>query len=249
MSTRILAAALLAITLVIPACAVDSGDLADEEMASTDNALTGSIRKGSTYKTTARLNLREEGSKSADIILTMPNGATVTMLGTAPQNGYYEVSYNNTEGLATPGSPTPDGRMDPAVTGWAHGAYLKATGAAPADTGNDDDNGIITPPQGSGSGGTVVSTGSCKASFYASGQKTANGERFVPDGITAAHKTLPFNTKVRVTNEANGKSVVVRINDRGPFVAGRCLDLSRGAFVQIASVSAGVASVKYEVLK
>ncbi|WP_260726196.1 septal ring lytic transglycosylase RlpA family protein [Dactylosporangium roseum] len=95
----------------------------------------------------------------------------------------------------------------------------------------------------------VTNAGTCKASYYASGSKTANGENFDPDGLTAAHKTLPFNTKVRVTNLANGKSVVVRINDRGPFVSGRCLDLARGAFVTIASVSSGVINARYEVLK
>src|SRR6185369_16361301 len=65
------------------------------------------------------------------------------------------------------------------------------------------------------------------ASVYAySGEKTANGERANPRGLTAAHKTLPFGTKVRVTNKRNGKSVVVRINDRGPFVRGRVIDLT-----------------------
>ncbi len=96
---------------------------------------------------------------------------------------------------------------------------------------------------------TVVSSGTCGASYYATGSKTASGEPFDPDGLTAAHKTLPFDTRVRVTNTANGKSVVVRINDRGPFVSGRCLDLARGAFTEIASLSAGVITAKYEVLK
>ncbi|WP_432983368.1 septal ring lytic transglycosylase RlpA family protein [Dactylosporangium sp. CA-233914] len=95
----------------------------------------------------------------------------------------------------------------------------------------------------------VASSGTCEVSYYADGQKTANGENFDPNGLTAAHKTLKFGTIVRVTNLANGKSVDVRINDRGPFVAGRCLDLSKGAFVTIASVSAGVINAKYEVLK
>ena len=95
----------------------------------------------------------------------------------------------------------------------------------------------------------VASTGTCQASFYADGSRTANGETFDPNGLTAAHKTLPFNTMVRVTNLANGKSVVVRINDRGPFVSGRCLDLAKGAFVTIASVNAGVINARYEVLK
>jgi rare lipoprotein A len=65
------------------------------------------------------------------------------------------------------------------------------------------------------------------ASVYAyDGEKTANGERANPTGLTAAHKTLPFGTKVRVTNQRNGKSVVVRINDRGPFIRGRVIDLT-----------------------
>src|SRR4051794_5847360 len=64
------------------------------------------------------------------------------------------------------------------------------------------------------------------ASIYAyAGEKTANGERAKPSGLTAAHKTLPFGSKVRVTNKRNGKSVVVRINDRGPFIRGRIIDL------------------------
>jgi rare lipoprotein A len=65
------------------------------------------------------------------------------------------------------------------------------------------------------------------ASVYGSdGQKTANGERARPSGLTAAHRTLPFGTMVRVTNQRNGRSVVVRINDRGPFVRGRVIDVT-----------------------
>ncbi len=70
------------------------------------------------------------------------------------------------------------------------------------------------------------------ASWYGPGfhgKRTANGERFNADGLTAAHRSLPFGTRVRVTNRTNGRSVVVRINDRGPFVGGRSIDLSRGA--------------------
>ncbi|WP_277349622.1 septal ring lytic transglycosylase RlpA family protein [Planosporangium thailandense] len=104
-----------------------------------------------------------------------------------------------------------------------------------------------TPPSG---GGTVVSSGTCQASFYTDeGSRTANGETFHTSAFTAAHKTLPFNTRVRVTNVNNGKSVVVRINDRGPFVANRCLDLTPAAFNTISSTSAGVATVKFEVLQ
>lgn len=103
-------------------------------------------------------------------------------------------------------------------------------------------------PKPSTSTGTSNS-GTCGVSFYSTGTTTANGERFNPDGLTTAHKTLPFNTRVRVTNPSNGKSVVVRVNDRGPFVSGRCLDLARGAFAQIASLGSGVITARYEVLK
>ncbi|MGW4462207.1 septal ring lytic transglycosylase RlpA family protein [Micromonospora sp. NPDC004704] len=94
----------------------------------------------------------------------------------------------------------------------------------------------------------VVGTGTCGASFYDQGQMTANGENFDPSSLTAAHLTLAFNTRVRVINPDNGKSVVVRINDRGPYVGGRCLDLSRAAFEAIASTDLGAITVRYEIL-
>jgi rare lipoprotein A len=77
------------------------------------------------------------------------------------------------------------------------------------------------------------------------GQTTANGERYNAYGNSVAHKWLPFGTRLRVTNQSNGKSVIVRVNDRGPYVGGRDLDLSYGAFSSIASPSQGVASVCY----
>jgi rare lipoprotein A len=86
------------------------------------------------------------------------------------------------------------------------------------------------------------------ASYYKSGKQTANGESFNPNGLTAAHRTLPFGTKVRVTNMRNGKSVVVRINDRGPFIRGRVIDLSLGAAKLVEMTSSGVAKVTYSVL-
>ncbi|OUC92251.1 septal ring lytic transglycosylase RlpA family lipoprotein [Streptosporangium minutum] len=94
----------------------------------------------------------------------------------------------------------------------------------------------------------MISTGTCGASFYDEGQMTASGERFNPRAMTAAHKTLAMGSRVRVTNPSNGESVTVRINDRGPYVGGRCLDLSRAAFSAIGNTGAGVMRVKYEVL-
>lgn len=90
------------------------------------------------------------------------------------------------------------------------------------------------------------------ASWYGPGfhgRKTANGERFNMHELTAAHRSLPFGTKVRVTNQKNGKSVVVRINDRGPYAGGRVIDLSRGAAQALSMVGAGVAPVKLQVLR
>ena len=90
------------------------------------------------------------------------------------------------------------------------------------------------------------------ASYYGKGfqnKKTASGERFNLHSMTAAHKTLPFGTKVAVTNMHNGKTVKVRINDRGPFVKGRVIDLSRAAFAQIASVDEGLARVEIRIVK
>ncbi len=96
----------------------------------------------------------------------------------------------------------------------------------------------------------VVSTHTGKASWYGSegGARTANGERYNPNGLTAAHRTLPFGTKVRVTSLKTGKSTIVRINDRGPFVRSRLIDVSAGAAAAIGLKSDGVGEVKIEVL-
>jgi rare lipoprotein A len=89
------------------------------------------------------------------------------------------------------------------------------------------------------------------ASWYGPGfhgRRTANGERFNQHGMTAAHRSLPLGTNVKVTNLNNGRSVVVRINDRGPFSGGRIIDLSQGAARLIGVVQSGVAPVLLEVL-
>jgi rare lipoprotein A len=89
------------------------------------------------------------------------------------------------------------------------------------------------------------------ASYYASrfeGRRTASGERYDPDELTAAHRTLAFGTRVRVTRLDDGRDVVVRINDRGPFVEGRVIDLSYAAAKQIDLLQAGVAEVQLDVL-
>jgi rare lipoprotein A len=83
--------------------------------------------------------------------------------------------------------------------------------------------------------------------FY--GNRTANGEVYRPGTLTAAHRTLPFGTMVRVTNLNNGRSTVVRINDRGPFAGNRVIDLGQGAAQEVGLVNSGLAPVRLEVLR
>lgn len=94
----------------------------------------------------------------------------------------------------------------------------------------------------------AVGGGSCEASYYGEGQMTASGEAFDPGEMTAAHKTLAFGTKIRVTNKNNGESAIVRINDRGPYVSGRCLDLSTAAMKAVDGTGSGVIPVRYQIL-
>lgn len=97
-----------------------------------------------------------------------------------------------------------------------------------------------------------VSVETGKASFYGGrwiGRLTANGEHYHSEDCTAAHKKLPFNTKVRITNLKNGKSVIVRINNRGPYAKGRILDLSVVAAKKIEMIGDGIVPVRAEVLK
>jgi len=86
------------------------------------------------------------------------------------------------------------------------------------------------------------------ASFYGEDSETASGEKFNPNALTAAHPTLPFGTRLRVTNVSNGRSVVVRVNDRGPFVRRRAVDVSSSAAERIGMIDQGVAKVKIDVV-
>ncbi|WP_436211192.1 septal ring lytic transglycosylase RlpA family protein [Bradyrhizobium sp. LjRoot220] len=87
------------------------------------------------------------------------------------------------------------------------------------------------------------------ASFYTEGTKTASGERFNTMELTAAHPTLPFGTKLRVTDVSSGKSVTVRVNDRGPYVTGRVVDVSYSAADALGMVGKGLTNVKLDVVE
>jgi rare lipoprotein A len=150
----------------------------------------------------------------------------------------------NTDDLAATHDPAdylPPDRE--AVVGRASRSESRASAPERGSTGT-----AAKPPPPPAGGAAVVDTGSCRASYYDLRQRTANGETLNPDGLTAAHKSLPFDSRVRITNLANGQSVIVRVNDRGPYVSERCLNLSRAAFDTIADLDSGVISVRYEVL-
>ena len=110
-------------------------------------------------------------------------------------------------------------------------------------------------PSGSLDHGLKMASGAVitgQASWYGPGfygNRTASGEVFRPGTLTAAHRTLPFGTRVRVTNLWNGRTTVVRINDRGPFHNGRVIDLAHGAAHELGLTASGVAQVRLEVLQ
>lgn len=129
----------------------------------------------------------------------------------------------------------------------APAAAASSDSSSGSSSSSDSSSQDSTDQGGEGSGAVTT----CKASFYGDGDgtdggPTASGERFNASAMTAAHKSLPLGTRIRVTNPANGKSVVVRINDRGPYIGGRCLDLSAGAFGAIGNKGSGTMTVSFQ---
>ncbi len=124
--------------------------------------------------------------------------------------------------------------------------YKKKKPAKVARSDDDEAPRKSKKSSGGGDGGSHYQSG--MASYYWQPQKLASGGWFNPNAMTAAHKTLPFGTKVRVTNKNNGQSVVVTINDRGPYIAGRVIDLSKAAAGAINMQNSGVVPVNVAVL-
>ncbi|OFK53542.1 septal ring lytic transglycosylase RlpA family protein [Cutibacterium acnes] len=192
-------------------------------------------------RTTSGLNMRTAPSPSGQVINQLASGAGVQVTGEVHGN-WVQIRTNG-------------------YTGWAYRTHL--TGNVPAtkvDTpsrnthrGSDTSRDKARPPRqdssnGDSDKGSGRIAGRCIASFYDEPQTTASGEQFNPNAMTAANKTLPLGTRIRVTNVRNGRSTVVRINDRGPYVAGRCVDLSRASFARIADIGQGTAPITYTIL-
>lgn len=122
------------------------------------------------------------------------------------------------------------------------GPETKLEHVLPDEPGHDE-----LRPDPNADGSRVIAEGT--ASYYGrgfAGRPTANGEIFDPNALTAAHRTLPFGTKILVTNKRNGKQVVVRVNDRGPFIKDRIVDLSEAAAREIGMIRSGTARVRLE---
>ncbi len=171
-------------------------------------------------------------------ILGLAAFAVATMIaGVAPASAKW--SCEGPEYVCGSAKAAPSAKA-PKVSGKKSKSYSQASYDAPAKKKKKSQ-----ASQSYSSGGGSYSG---KASYYWQPQKVASGGWFNPNAMTAAHKTLPFGTKVRVTNLNNGKSVVVTINDRGPYVAGRVIDLSRAAAKAISMTGSGVVPVNMTVL-
>ncbi|MFD0803526.1 septal ring lytic transglycosylase RlpA family protein [Streptomonospora algeriensis] len=221
----------------------------------------------------ARARLRERLAEKRSLLVVTATGAALIAAGTAGAATVDTLTSDPgaaSQQVAPPAAKTADSRLAPAAsassepqqgqadTDQAERRHQQALEAATQSlSGTTRQEKADPEPAGaSGSGGASGGAdlgptgqgGSCEASMYSEPQPTASGERFDPSAMTAAHKTLPMDTMVEVTNPDNGTSVTVRINDRGPYIAGRCLDLSTASFEQIASASAGVVDVRWQVL-
>jgi rare lipoprotein A len=167
--------------------------------------------------------------------------AAAAMLAACAQSSV--VHDGRTSFQTVPRAPAGSGRIAVARPGTRHVAFTRKRHVP----------GRTRYALGAKSRGNVDGRGETKsrgiASFYRHDSKTASGEKFDPSEMTAAHRTLPFGTRLRVTNLANGRSVTVRVNDRGPFVRGRAVDVSSSAAEALHMTEQGVAKVKLDVVQ
>ncbi len=198
----------------------------DKSRPALDNAAT---------RTTSGVNVRTAPSPSGQVIDQLADGAGVKVTGEAHGN-WVQVRANGHTGWVY--RTHLSGKV-PAAQPIKHAEPVKHSKPAKSTKHAKD---------GASNKGSGRADARCVASFYDEPQSTASGEQFNPNAMTAAHKSLSLGTHIRVTNVRNGRSVVVRINDRGPYVAGRCVDLSRASFAEIADLGQGTTPITYTVL-
>lgn len=206
------------------------------------------------------LEANRRGPVMAAIAIPTAAAAAVMVAGAVNMPSGAEVSAE-TAPVTAPAATLPDAQPAAQADAKALRTAQKQGGSASHLTGHlatpkpkptakpAKDSGYSGPKnsKASGQGGT------CEASMYGNGDgtdggPTASGETFHANAMTAAHKTLPLGSVVKVTNKSNGKSATVRINDRGPYISGRCLDLSVAAMKAVGGYSAGTINVSYKVL-
>lgn len=151
------------------------------------------------------------------------------------------------EGRASSGRSNLGVMGDDDIRPTARSQRASRASAAEAREGRRSRSGRVTTTSYSGEGSSGGGSSGI-ASYYWQPQRVASGGWFNPNAMTAAHKTLPFGTRVRVTNVNTGRSAVVTINDRGPYVAGRVIDLSKAAAGSVGMIGSGLARVRMEVL-
>jgi rare lipoprotein A len=131
-------------------------------------------------------------------------------------------------------------RGNPRSTAKAPTASKPSASSGPAAGTDDQDTQPVITGQNN--------SGSCLVGYTATGTTTASGAKFDPKAYTGANLTMPFGTKVRITNPSNGKSVVITINDRGPYSGRRCFDLTSSAFSEIASLSQSDVNIEWQIV-
>lgn len=164
----------------------------------------------------------ESRTRTGERVLREPEGAVVAVGTAMPDEPAPARTTAASPPASSPSTPTP----------------------APPDPSSESTASRRTPPPAPPATGHSQTGEASKYSAALAGEATASGEPYDPDALTAAHRTLPMGTRVTVTNVADGRSVVVRINDRGPFVAGRIIDLSQAAFSRIGRAGSGVIDVR-----
>lgn len=180
-------------------------------------------------------------------VLPIAVGATVAAMAI----GGVSFALTGNEGPATKPAAAADNKSQPDRESLEQRASRdKARPTGSTAPGKSDQQGSDSAKKDDDSVHTVVTgdNGSCKADYTSTGSTTASGQKFDQNAMTAGNMTLPFGTKVQLTNPSNGKSVTVKINDRGPYSGDRCFQLTSGAYAKIASLSTDATTVDYQVL-
>jgi len=174
-------------------------------------------------------------------VLPIAVGATVTAMAL----GGVSLALTGNDGPATnpaaaAGKSQPDRETLEKRASRSKTRATQSTAPQSDDAQSSTDDSVQSVPTGD--------SGTCTVGYTSTGSVTASGQKFDKDALTAANLSLPFGTRVQITNASTGRSVVVKVNDRGPYSGDRCFDLTSGAYAKIASMSDDATKVNYQVL-